>query len=136
MPIASSSRLRAAVGIYDQAPFFELHGAWGFIRPVFDTWVNARDDLDSDIVLEMFENLVDFLEAFFIRVNRLGFCHPNAALVMACLVPLVRMLDPSNQEAFEGLVPMIGDEVDFEEADYYPWFRETLEELPCKTQTY
>ncbi|KAJ3487822.1 hypothetical protein NLJ89_g11676 [Agrocybe chaxingu] len=130
---SSSSHLCAdvgtsdATGIYEQAPFFKLHGAWGFIHPVFDTWVNACDDLDADVVLEMFENLVDFLEAFLILFNCLSFCHPNATLVMACLVPLVRMLDLSDREAFEGLVPMIVDRVDFDE----PWFHKTLEELTC-----
>ncbi|KAJ3484236.1 hypothetical protein NLJ89_g11997 [Agrocybe chaxingu] len=102
MLIASSSCLRAATGtpnaagIYDQVPFFKLHSAWGFIHPVFDTWVNACDNLDADVILEMFENSVNFLEAFFIWVNCSGFCHPDAALVMACLVPLVRLLDPSD----------------------------------------
>ncbi|CAA7270360.1 unnamed protein product [Cyclocybe aegerita] len=91
------------------APFFELHGAWPHIQPVIDTWHNACNCLDTTFVVMIF--------------------HPDANLVLNCLIPLLDLLEPADWKSYQFFVPDIADNINFDKLKYYPWDCDTLEVL-------
>ncbi|CAA7259302.1 unnamed protein product [Cyclocybe aegerita] len=102
---------------YDKAPFYELHGAWPYIWPAFDTWRNTCDCLNSAFVIAMFEDCYGYLEAFHTHNDNTLSFHPDTNLVLNCLIPLLDILEPEDWKTYQIFVPDVADNINFDKAE-------------------